>query len=500
MKTGSFGYELRGDYVKKLVEQVFVTEGVPNETFVKPPNYNEIFVDIRRPGKPVVIEGQSGTGKTTTVKKIQAALDANLVPTYLSARKSVDVERVVKIAEGTELGSFIIDDFHRLSHELQNKLADIAKVAAEEWDANQYPKLIIIGINEVGSALIQFVPDIAKRIGIHKIAPANQSRFDELVDSGTSALKIDFDKPELIFEESKGDYWLTQQLCQTACVAAGILEECDQVTRVEVDLVSLRKLVVEKLRAALYPAVKEFCRGRRFRPSNDPYFKLLKAVAERGEAVVDLTMLANANADVRGSINNIKDVRLANLLTSKEMAARYFFYSPETSTFAVEDPAAFYFLRHLDWEAVRSDCGFRGREEEFEFDLAISFAGENRELARLLDEHFTTLDVQVFYDENFESNFLGRAWSKEFKRIFGSASRFVLVLLDSHHQEKIWPTFEREVFVPRIANGDVIPIYLDNTPVTGIPKDTVGIVFDNKAEGWREKAQDIVMKVIDRLD
>lgn len=53
----------------KLVEDVFVTEGVPNETFVKPPNYNEILVDIRRPGKPVVIEGQSGTGKTTTVKK-----------------------------------------------------------------------------------------------------------------------------------------------------------------------------------------------------------------------------------------------------------------------------------------------------------------------------------------------------------------------------------------------------------------------------------------------
>ena len=55
----------------KRLEDVFVTEGVPTKTFVRPPNYNEILVDVRRPGKPVVIEGQSGTGKTTAVKKIR---------------------------------------------------------------------------------------------------------------------------------------------------------------------------------------------------------------------------------------------------------------------------------------------------------------------------------------------------------------------------------------------------------------------------------------------
>lgn len=56
--------------MKVLLEEVFVTEGIPEFTFVKPPNYNEILLDIRRKGKPVIIEGQSGTGKTTTAKKI----------------------------------------------------------------------------------------------------------------------------------------------------------------------------------------------------------------------------------------------------------------------------------------------------------------------------------------------------------------------------------------------------------------------------------------------
>ena len=52
------------------VEEVFVTEGVPAFTFVRPPNYNRILVDVRSAGKPVILEGQSGTGKTTTIRQI----------------------------------------------------------------------------------------------------------------------------------------------------------------------------------------------------------------------------------------------------------------------------------------------------------------------------------------------------------------------------------------------------------------------------------------------
>ena len=52
-------------FMTYFVEEIYRTEGVPEFTFVRPPNYNEILVDIRNSGKPVIIEGQSGTGKTT---------------------------------------------------------------------------------------------------------------------------------------------------------------------------------------------------------------------------------------------------------------------------------------------------------------------------------------------------------------------------------------------------------------------------------------------------
>jgi hypothetical protein len=86
----------------------------------------------------------------------------------------------------------------------------------------------------------------------------------------------------------------------------------------------------------------------------------------------------------------------------------------------------------------------------------------------------------VFYDRYYEANYLGEAWSDQFKAIFGNDSRYVVCLLDKHHAEKIWPTFERACFKPRVAEGAVIPIFLDDTIFVGIPEDIIGIDFKKK--------------------
>jgi hypothetical protein len=217
---------------------------------------------------------------------------------------------------------------------------------------------------------------------------------------------------------------------------------------------------------------------------------------------VDLNELANSTPEVRGSINNIKERRLSVLLQDKPICTRHFYYNHETKNFAVEDPALFYFLKHLDWDALRLDCGFREATRDYEYDFALSFAGENRELARYIAGQLEILDARVFFDEYFEANFLGRAWSNEFKKIFAETSRLVVCLLDKHHNEKIWPTFERECFQPRVADADVIPIFLDDTVFVGIPSDIVGLkfVWDSSDASWCDKVTDeIVFKLMERV-
>ena len=201
---------------KLFVEEVFVTEGVPQFTFVPPPNFNEIFLDLRRPGKPLIIEGQSGTGKTTCVTKAIEKLGTAMAVTRLSSRRANDVSAIGKLIAEKPEGIFLIDDFHRLDTASQSELANIAKLAAEEGDeAIRLPKLILVGINQVGSELIHLVPDIAKRVGIHRIQAGREEDIAQLILAGCNRLGIRIDDWKTIFTESQGDYWLTQHLCQT---------------------------------------------------------------------------------------------------------------------------------------------------------------------------------------------------------------------------------------------------------------------------------------------
>lgn len=486
------------------LEDVFRTEGVPEFTFVRPPNFGEILVDIRNPGKPVIIEGQSGTGKTTTVRKIVEEFLPNSGFEYLSARRSKDMARIFELAEDSPKGMFIVDDFHRLDRNIQALIADIVKISAEEYEDDSHPKIVIIGINKVGSELIHLVHDIAKRCGIHRIAPASIETTADLVRKGEEKLNVRFGDCSDIFSEARGDYWLTQLVCQSVCLINNVTETSPEELVLNFSPGQLRNRVVDRLEHSYQEAVKEFCRGRRFRSTNDPYFKVLRCVSQQDGSIVDLTELANANEDVRGSINNIKEKRLATLIESKPVCERYFYYNSETKVFAIEDPALFYYLKHLNWDDIRTACGFRSGVREFQFDFAISFAGEHRELAKLVADQLSMLDCTVFYDEYFEANFLGKAWHKSFSQIFGEQSRFVVALLDKHHVEKIWPTFERECFSQRTADAAVIPIYLDDTPVPGIPSDITGISFKGYSASdvnFANKVTDeIVFKLLGRLD
>ena len=481
----------------KNLEEVFVTEGVPMYTFVKPPNYNDILLDIRKIGKPVIIEGQSGTGKTTTIKKILDQLAQNVEIIYLSARKATDVEEIVKIANTPRTGYFVIDDFHRLSTELQENLANVAKIAAEEGHDTFLPKLIFIGINQIGSELIQLVPDIAKRFGIHKIDAGGVEEINQLIQKGCSVLNISLIRFEEIYNESKGDYWLTQILCQSVCTLNDVIEKQTHKKEIHYDIDKNRLKVVNKLEASYHIPVKDFCRGKRFRKSNDPYFKLLQLIGQQSSSIVDLNKLANQHESVKGSINNIKERRLDILLESKQSLSRYFYYNSDTKNFAIEDPALFYYIKHLNWDRLRDDCGFNDSERNYEFDVAISFAGENRDLARKFSDKLELFDVSVFYDELYESNLLGRALSKQFTRIFNEDSRFVLCLLDAHHHDKIWPTFERETFRVRVQDEAIIPAYLDNTRFLGIPEDLYG--FDMKSEYTEDDIDNHVIKLVERI-
>ena len=83
----------------------------------------------------------------------------------------------------------------------------------------------------------------------------------------------------------------------------------------------------------------------------------------------------------------------------------------------------------------------RYERSRYDFDAALSFAGEDRNLARKLATKLKAKGWRVFYDKDNR----GRLWGKgtsEYESIYGPRSRFVIPLISEHYVRKDWTRFE----------------------------------------------------------
>lgn len=123
-------------------------------------------------------------------------------------------------------------------------------------------------------------------------------------------------------------------------------------------------------------------------------------------------------------------------------------------------------------------------EDEFEYDIALSFAGEDRKIADELARALLIEGVRVFYDKFYKGRMWGKKLTHYFQDVYGPKARFVIVFISKHYPIKDWTDYEFS-----IARGEakkrkvefILPVKLDDTKILGIHED-VGYL-DLKSEG-----------------
>ena len=168
------------------LEDVFKLSGLPVYTFVRPVEYEKLLIALRTPGRGVVIEGPSGIGKTTAVKKALEDLGISGHTLLLSARKSEDRDLISELPQISGTGVVIIDDFHRLNDPIRGAIADHLKALADEEAIDS--KIIILGINKAGQSLVHFARDLNTRIDIIRFEANPEFKVQELVEKGEKTL------------------------------------------------------------------------------------------------------------------------------------------------------------------------------------------------------------------------------------------------------------------------------------------------------------------------
>jgi Holliday junction resolvasome RuvABC ATP-dependent DNA helicase subunit len=260
------------------LEDVFKTSGLPTFTFVQPVRYPDILLSLRTPGRCLVIEGPSGIGKTTAIENALNELGIGQAVTKLSARRQDDVEYIRILPETRDVGTVIVDDFHKLDLLTQKALADYLKVLADGEDKKS--KIIILGINRAGDNLIRFAADLVNRIDIVRFESEPDEKIEEVINKGSQALRVNIPVKKDIIADVRGSFYLTQMLCREICLHFQILQAQEELRTIEVSYEAIRSHVWDRLALAFRKRCERFCSGTKIRKEGRaPYLHILNWLA-----------------------------------------------------------------------------------------------------------------------------------------------------------------------------------------------------------------------------
>ena len=119
------------------------------------------------------------------------------------------------------------------------------------------------------------------------------------------------------------------------------------------------------------------------------------------------------------------------------------------------------------------------KDVKSEYDVVLSFAGEDREYVKSVANILRGSGVRVFYDKYEQVDLWGKDLYTHLHDVYKNKSRYCVMFISRHYREKLWTNHERESAQARafLARREyVLPVRLDDTEIPGI-NPTVGYVL-----------------------
>lgn len=134
-------------------------------------------------------------------------------------------------------------------------------------------------------------------------------------------------------------------------------------------------------------------------------------------------------------------------------------------------------------------------QDGYKYDVAVSYAGEDRELARVIVSIAQANDVQVFFDRQHRAAMWGKDLPEDLGEIYGHQSRYCLMLISKDYCEKPYTTHERQHALARdlTDTGYILPVRIDDSWPKGLATGTA--YFDLRNMTSVEVGAELVRKI-----
>jgi hypothetical protein len=108
------------------------------------------------------------------------------------------------------------------------------------------------------------------------------------------------------------------------------------------------------------------------------------------------------------------------------------------------------------------------------YDVALSYASEDREYVEQVAVCLRSRGVSVFYDRYEAAGFWGEDLAARLSEIYGRKSKYVVVFVSKHYVRKAWTLHERRHAQVQTGQGDInriLPARFDDTELPGLNSD-----------------------------
>jgi hypothetical protein len=110
-------------------------------------------------------------------------------------------------------------------------------------------------------------------------------------------------------------------------------------------------------------------------------------------------------------------------------------------------------------------------EGDFDYDIALSFAGEDRSVVDELAAALTQAGVRVFYDNYEQADLWGKDLYQHLQGVYRDRARYCVVFVSEAYARKLWTRHELKQAQARAfkeSHEYILPVRLDDTEIPGL--------------------------------
>lgn len=133
---------------------------------------------------------------------------------------------------------------------------------------------------------------------------------------------------------------------------------------------------------------------------------------------------------------------------------------------------------------------------DYKYQVALSFAGEDREYVNKVAELLKANGINVFYDKFEQVDLWGKDLGIHFDYIYRRQSQYFIPFISAQYEEKVWTNYEVRTAIARaIENKEeyILPVRFDDTELPGI-RSTLGYL-DARNLSPEELANAVIQKL-----